>query len=179
MLSLFSNSNASSSITSLDGSDTIPRLKFISRLKKGDKINVKNLYVQPNNFYNRIDRSFFNVDDRTNTLTFVQNTIKNGFELFYTHSQNSPQNQYDKILCENIITDIKNTKIGLLNLKETYIDDVMFVCKIDTLIEETEAKIVDILSVEKGGDIRIDRSDKGDRSERSEKNKKSSTSLST
>lgn len=124
--------------------DVIPRLKFISRLKKGDKINVKNLYIQPNNFYNRIDRSFFNIDDRSNTLLFVQNTVKKGFDLFYQHISNS--NPYDKILCLNLLSDIRNTRIGLLNLKETYIDDVMFVCKIDALIEETDAKLADIES---------------------------------
>jgi hypothetical protein len=122
--------------------DIIPRLKFISRLKKGDKINVKNLYIQPNNFYNRIDRSFFNVDDRTNTLIFVQTTIKKGFELFNTHI--AMVNPYDKILCGNLLSDLRNTKVGLLNLKETYIDDVMFVCKIDALIEETDAKLADL-----------------------------------
>ncbi len=122
--------------------DIIPRLKFISRLKKGDKINVKNLYIQPNNFYNRIDRSFFNVDDRTNTLIFVQTTIKKGFELFNTHI--AMVNPYDKILCGNLLCDLRNTKVGLLNLKETYIDDVMFVCKIDALIEETDAKLSDL-----------------------------------
>ena len=130
--------------------DVIPRLKFISRLKKGDKINVKNLYIQPNNFYNRIDRSFFNIDDRSNTLLFVQNTVKKGFDLFYQHISNS--NPYDKILCINLLSDIRNTRIGLLNLKETYIEDVMFVCKIDALIEETDAKLADIESRDRDGD---------------------------
>ena len=53
--------------------DIIPKLKFISRLNKGDKINVKNLYIQPNNFFNKISRSFIHIDDRTNTLIFVNN----------------------------------------------------------------------------------------------------------
>ena len=53
-------------------------------------------------------------------------------------------NPYDKILCGNILSDLRNTKVGLLNLKETYIDDVMFVCKIDALIEETDAKLADL-----------------------------------
>ncbi len=47
--------------------DIIPKLKFISRLNKGDKINVKNLYIQPNNIINKISRSFIHIDDRTNT----------------------------------------------------------------------------------------------------------------
>jgi len=51
---------------------------------------------------------------------------------------------FDSILCQNIYNDIKNTIIGLLNLKETYNDDVMFTCKIDALIEEIEARLFEI-----------------------------------
>lgn len=122
--------------------DIIPKLKFISRLNKGDKINVKNMYIQQNNFLDKINRSFFNIDDRTNTLYFVTNTVKKGFELFFQHIEGS--NEFDSILCQNIFNDIKNTIIGLLNLKETYNDDVMFTCKIDALIEEIEARLFEI-----------------------------------
>jgi len=122
--------------------DVIPKLKFISKLNKGDKINVKNLYIQQNNFMDKINRTFFNIDDRTNTLIFVSNTLKKGFELYLEHVDNpSP---FDVILCQNIVADLKNSKNGMLNLKETYSDDIMFVCKIDALIEETDAKLAQI-----------------------------------
>jgi hypothetical protein len=45
-----------------------------------------------------------------------------------------------------MLSDLRNTKTGLLNLKETYIEDIMFICKIDALIEETEAKLADLNS---------------------------------
>lgn len=122
--------------------DIIPKLKFISRLNKGDKINVKNLYIQSNNFIDRVSRSFFHIDDRTNTLMFVNNTIKKGFELFLKHIENS--NPFDHILCQNLLYDLKNSTNGLINLKETYCDDVMFICKIDSLIEEINARLVEI-----------------------------------
>lgn len=122
--------------------DIIPKLKFISRLNKGDKINVKNLYIQPNNFINKISRSFIHIDDRTNTLIFVNNTIKKGFDLFLQHIESN--NSFDTILCQNILIDLKNAINGLLNLKETYGDDIMFVCKIDSLIEEIDARLIEI-----------------------------------
>jgi len=124
--------------------DIIPKLKFISRLNKGDKINVKNMYIQPNNFLNRIIRSFFHVDDRTNTLMFVNHTVKKSFELFLEHINSN--NAFDIILCQNIILDLKNAKNGLINLKETYISDIMFICKIDALLEETDARLMEIES---------------------------------
>ena len=122
--------------------DVIPKLKFISKLNKGDKINVKNLYIQQNNFMDKINRTFFNIDDRTNTLMFVSNTLKKGFELFLQHIDST--SPFDVILCQNIVNDLKNSKNGMLNLKETYSDDIMFVCKIDALIEETDAKLAEI-----------------------------------
>ena len=122
--------------------DIIPKLKFISRLNKGDKINVKNLYIQPNNFINKISRSFIHIDDRTNTLIFVNATIKKGFDLFLQHIDS--KNPFDIILCQNILCDLKNSINGLLNLKETYGEDIMFVCKIDSLIEEIDARLIDL-----------------------------------
>ena len=122
--------------------DIIPKLKFISRLSKGDKINVKNMYIQQNNFYNWISRSFFNIDDRANTLMFVHTTVKRGFDLLLHHIDSS--NPFDIILCQNLYQDLRNTKIGFLNLRETYIDDVMFTCKIDALVEETDAKLTEL-----------------------------------
>lgn len=121
--------------------DIIPKLKFISKLNKGDKINVKNMYIQPNNFINKVSRSFFHIDDRTNTLYFVTNTVKKGFELFYQHVDSN--SNFDIIFCENIYNDLKNTIRGLLNLKETYSEDLMFTCKIDALIEEIDARLHD------------------------------------
>ena len=124
--------------------DIIPKLKFISRLNKGDKINVKNMYIQPNNFLNWINRSLFHIDDRSNTLIFVNSTVKRGFELLLQHIDST--NPFDTILCQNLYNDLRNTKNGFLNLRETYIDDVMFTCRIDALVEETDAKLTELAS---------------------------------
>ena len=129
-------------MSSPSASDIIPKLKFIAKLKKGDKIYVKNLYIQPNNLIYRMLRSFYHIDDRTNTLVFIQTTITKGFELFQENILiHSP---FHARVCQNIFQDLRNTKDGLLCLKETYVDDVMFSCKIDALIEDTEAKLVEI-----------------------------------
>jgi hypothetical protein len=51
---------------------------------------------------------------------------------------------FDKIWCVNIINDINNSRVGLLNLKDTYASDIMFCCKVDTLIQEMDARIQDV-----------------------------------
>lgn len=73
---------------------------------------------------------------------FVHTTVKRGFDLLLHHIDSS--NPFDIILCQNLYQDLRNTKIGFLNLRETYIDDVMFTCKIDALVEETDAKLTEL-----------------------------------
>lgn len=128
-----------------DHTDVIPKLKFIARLNKGDKINVKNMFVQQNNFVQRLSRSFFNIDDRSNTLLFVTETVNHGFDLFHQYIQS--HEPFCQIQARNVLNDIRATKKGLVNLKETYSDDIMFTCKIDALIEESDAKLDEITEV--------------------------------
>jgi hypothetical protein len=122
--------------------DIIPRIKFIGKIQKGEKINVKHMNIQQDSFYTKIVRSFIHTDTRSNTFTFINNTIKKGFEIMIHHLES--KNNYEKSLCQNLITDLKQCKIGMINIKDTYIEDLMFCCKIDSLIEETDARISDI-----------------------------------
>jgi hypothetical protein len=127
--------------------DNISRLKFIGKIKKGDKVNIKDMYVQPNNILTKINRSFVNVDNRNNTLTFILDTIKKSFEELLTHlekSKESKDNLFDYNIASNIVFDLENSKIGLVNLKDTYNDDLMFCCKIDTIVQDIDARLDEI-----------------------------------
>ena len=64
--------------------DNISRLKFIGKIKKGEKINVKDMAVQPNNVYTKIHRSLMIVDNRNNTLSFILETIQKSFDELIT-----------------------------------------------------------------------------------------------
>ena len=120
----------------------ISDLKFISQLEKGDKINTKFMYRQPDGFTTRIIRTFFNHDTRQNTLKFIQETIYSTFDiLLYYERSNKPS---DRSTCINILSDLNKSKIGLNNLKETYSEDLKFKCDIDTILETIESKLKDI-----------------------------------
>jgi hypothetical protein len=130
---------------SIDHKDITARLKFIGRLSKGDKINVKNMFIQQqNSWLDKLSRSFYYVDDRTNTLAFLIHTLKISFELFETCVKSN--DAFSQIQARNLFTDLRTAKKGLINLKDTYADDVMFVCKLDALIEENDAKLEEIRS---------------------------------
>ena len=121
--------------------ENLSKLKFISKIQKGDKINVRYLYVQPSGFLTSLSRSFFYQDNRGNTLNFVHNTIYKTFEIIDNLENNNNNNTIEKALGNNITYDLENSKNGLLNLKETYIEDIKFCCDIDTLIQLIDAKI--------------------------------------
>jgi len=124
--------------------DIIPRIKFISKIQKGEKINVKHMQLVQDNIITKITRSFINNDTRSNTFTFIHTTIKKGFEILMMHIVND--HPFDRALCQNLVNDLRQCKTGMLNIKDTYIEDLMFCCKMDALIEETDARIQDIES---------------------------------
>jgi hypothetical protein len=49
----------------------------------------------------------------------------------------------ERIYCSNLINDLFKAVVGLKNIQETYRDDKMFVCNIDILIENVDAKSKD------------------------------------
>ena len=123
--------------------DIIPRIKFIGKIQKGEKINVKHMNIQQDSLITKFTRSFIYNDTRSNAYTFINHSIKKGFDTLY-HYLNNVDKIYDKTICQNLINDLKYCKNGMLNIKETYIEDLMFSCKIDSLIQETDARISDI-----------------------------------
>ena len=44
----------------------------------------------------------------------------------------------------NIVNDLKSSKNGLQNLKETYNNDIKFMCDIDVLIQIIDAKLLEM-----------------------------------
>ena len=120
----------------------ISRLKFIGKVQKGDKINVKYMFIQPDGIFTRISRSLINHDNRNNTLNFVRNTITRSFDIISSYSLSNKE--LHRTIRLHIIKDLEQSKIGLLNLKDTYLSDIKFTCDIDTLLQEIDAKLLDV-----------------------------------
>lgn len=122
--------------------EVISRLKFIGKVQKGEKINVKYMYVQPEGIVTRISRTLINQDNRQNTLNFVRKTINRTFEIITLYLMSEKESQ--KLICTNIIDDLKQSTVGLTNLKDTYLNDIKFTCDIDTLLQEINAKLIEL-----------------------------------
>jgi hypothetical protein len=122
--------------------DVISKLKFIGKIQKGEKVNVRSMYVQHDGIATKISRSFINVDSRSNTYNFLTNTIKRSFDLIHLHSKSNTPFEYNLVI--NLIKDLKESKLGIENLKGTYSSDIMFCCQLDTLIQDIEGRLSEI-----------------------------------
>lgn len=118
--------------------ETISRLKFIGKIQIGDKVNLKSMYIQPDGLVTQLLRSI-NQDNRNKTLIFLQDTISKTFEILKCYEKSTKN--ADQIMCSNLILDLKNSKMGINNLKETYTLDIKFVCDLDTLLQTIDAKL--------------------------------------
>jgi hypothetical protein len=116
--------------------EIISRLKFIGYIKKDEKINVKYVNRQPNNWHTTLSRSLLYPDNRNNALEFVRKVIARTFEIIEHHLRK--QNIHR---CRSIVADLIRSKQGLLNLRYTYSDDTKFCCDLDVLIERVVSQI--------------------------------------
>lgn len=124
--------------------DVISKLKFLSRVMKGQKINVKDMTLQDENYITRVSRTVWHIDNRNNTMSFIQNTITSAFNLVNLLLQS--ESIGDKQICKAIIVDILAAKKGINALKVTYNDDTFFCCGVDTYIQMIDAHVAELRS---------------------------------
>lgn len=121
--------------------EVIARIKFIGRLQKGEKINTRRYVVQSDGLITRLIRTFWEQDNRSNTLSFLQETIRSAFRLL---EQFERSNTKENLSLKNLLLhDLKSVVTGLANLKFTYVKDIKFCCDVDTLLELVVTKLGD------------------------------------
>jgi hypothetical protein len=123
-----------------DYQEIISRLKFLCKINRGEKINTKQLFVQQDSFITTFTRTFWNQDNRINTIHFIQEIINKSFELLNVYSKSNKNDE--KQLAKHLIYDLHKVIKGLLNLQFTYMFDNKFICDIDTIIENIKARLI-------------------------------------
>jgi len=140
ILNLIKDSFSKNKVNGMESnSEVISRLKLIGMLQKGEKIDTKRIFVQPDTYMTSICRTVFNQDNRANCLTFVQNTVTRSFELLSLYERSDSME--DQSMFGNIVKDLIQAKVGLRHLSSTYTTDVKFRCDIDTLIQVIDARL--------------------------------------
>ena len=122
--------------------ETLAKLKFLGRVNKGEKINVKEMTLQTESYVTSMSRSLWFVDNRNNTLSFIQNTVQAGFGLLKILLQT--QSVSNREMARVVVRDIDAARNGIVNLKTTYSDDTYFCCEVDTYTEMIKAKLLDL-----------------------------------
>jgi len=122
--------------------EIIARLKFIGHIQKGEKINVRHVNIQPNNWLTTISRTVIYPDNRMNAITFVRTIITRSFEIIEKCFQSK-----DHARCTVIMADLIKAQEGLLNLKYTYSDDIKFCCDMEVLRENISSKLNTIQTI--------------------------------
>ena len=120
--------------------ETISRIKFIGKIQIGEKVNLKYMSMQNDGFYTQLSRIIFQ-ENRGKTLTFLQDTISKTFEIIKCYQKS--KKKYDQIMCMNLVQDLRNSRVGFSNLKETYNHDIKFCCDIDTILQLIDAKLTE------------------------------------
>ena len=120
-------------------SETISKLKLIGKLQNGDKLNTKYVFIQKDGFLTRLSRWLYWQDNRQNTINFVRNTIYSTFTLITTLKKSNKR--YENLILLNIVEDLEQAKQGMVNLKNTYADDIKFCCDLETLLEAVEVEL--------------------------------------
>lgn len=120
--------------------DIIKKLKFISRIEPGERINVTSISTTSHNFFSSIYRSIFR-ESRTKTFHFLNDVVDRSFELIVLYQESVKIS--DRITCSQILEDLSSCTTGLKNLQTTYVEDRNFFCDIDTLIGSIFARLAE------------------------------------
>lgn len=128
----------------------IGRLKFLSKIEHGEKINVRELFVRDNDsVLQRVLRTIRNattylsasdiVESKDSTLTFIQDTVNEAITLigFYRNDKD----EFAQSIAVIIIENLEASKIGIQNLIDTYKTDRKFIAQVETVIQTLEARI--------------------------------------
>jgi hypothetical protein len=108
-------------------------IKFIGKIGKNQKIDVKTMYLQPNTFITSIIRMMYKLDNRQNTLELVRNTVDQCLEIIENEST-------EPMIKTNFLIDLEKSKEGMRNLKFTYAEDTMFCCHLESIIQKIDSK---------------------------------------
>jgi len=130
--------------------EIIFRLKFISKIRKGEKLNVKGYFIRDNDsMYQRAIRSIRNysmwltnseiVESKEATLAFIQETINEAITLIVLYR--SENEEFSHGIANILVTNLEASKAGIRNSISTYRNDRKFISEAEAVIQTLEMRI--------------------------------------
>lgn len=134
--------------------DIVSKLKFLSKIKKGEKLDVNSLLLYPDNFQTTVYRTLMTKgESRTATLKFMITLFNDAFDLASKYLRKD--DVFLKEIGNMIVSSLQESKSGIEGFIGTYSDDRMFVAQLETLNKTLDAKLVDLNRNIKNGIPRI------------------------
>jgi hypothetical protein len=106
--------------------ELLVRLKWISNIKRGQKMNLSNLTYSDPTWYESFKR-FVSSESRSYTIEYLKNNVTSALDIISEYR--------DSVFIITILEHLQNSVVGLQNLLETYKNDPEFHCRISTIIE--------------------------------------------
>lgn len=131
--------------------NVITKLKFLSKVKPGEKINVKHLFTRSTNsddwyqnWYHKFLRTITTIisggESKEETREFVKFIYDEAINLICAYNSEL-YDEFKKSIIELIVENLNSSKDGINALKETYKDDSRFISQIDTIVETMEVRL--------------------------------------
>jgi hypothetical protein len=121
--------------------DVMKKLKFITLIETGERINVSSISTSQQSWFSSIYRSIFK-ESRNKTFQFLNDVIDRSFELIFLYKDSKKLS--DKISCYQILDDIMNSITGIRNIQQTYLSDRNFFCEMETLLASIFARLAEL-----------------------------------
>lgn len=124
--------------------DISSKLKFLSKIQPGEKINTKPyLSIVNDDWWTSLFRKFYNIESRVQTIQFINDTIASTFQIIEQIKVLSRNIQPDTTtntenILQNLYRDLYSAKDGIANLIKTYKYDKIIICQLETIIENIE-----------------------------------------
>ena len=126
--------------------DIIGKLKFISKIKEGEIIDVNNLTLSEGGWVTSTYRTIFRWtpwnQSREDSLNFFRETVSIAFDLASRYMASG--DIFFQELGARIICSLEMAKKGINNHTQTYKTDPMYVSKVEAFLETLDANLIDL-----------------------------------
>ena len=129
--------------------ENILNLKIISKIKENDKLlaNKSLLEIDSPHLFQSVNR-WYNKENRNITIDKLNNILEGTFKITKILLEKEKNNKEEKSLednnsqiFQNLILEMKNSLVGIENLKKTYSEDILVSSQLDLLISKLSSRI--------------------------------------
>lgn len=124
----------------------ILNLKILSKIKENDKLLTNNelLEIDSPHLFQSINR-WYNNENRNITIEKLNSILEDTFliteNLLNENKEEKNLEETNTQIFQNLILEMKNSLVGLENLKKTYSTDILISSQIDLLIGKLSTRI--------------------------------------